>query len=101
NPDPSRQRNGSGGVLVPPRSNARTHKSDQAAEAAIECWTQGLYELSQDRFFAQAVGVDTSDLSEIRDELIATERRRNLRDRVAEHIRASGLATDKPSTFAD
>jgi hypothetical protein len=33
--------------------------------------------------------------------LIATERRRNLRDKVAEHIRASGLATDKPSTFAD
>ena len=100
-PEHSRKHNGSGGTLDVPRSNVRTHKSEQAAEAAIECWTQGLYELSQDRFFAQAVGVDNSDLSEIRDELIATERRRNLRDKVAEHIRASGLATDKPSTFAD
>ena len=101
NPDHSRKRGGSGGTVDVPRSNARMHKSDQAAEAAIECWTQGLYELSQDRFFAQAVGVDSSALSEIRDELIATERRRNLRDKVAEHIRASSLATDKPSTFAD
>jgi hypothetical protein len=97
NPDHVHRR----GDPVGTRSNARMHKSDQAAEAAIECWTQGLYELSQDRFFAQAVGVDSSALSEIRDELIATERRRNLRDKVAEHIRASSLATDKPSTFAD
>jgi hypothetical protein len=100
NPD-HRKRGGPVGTEDAARSNARMHKSDQAAEAAIECWTQGLYELSQDRFFAQAVGVDSSALSEIRDELIATERRRNLRDKVAEHIRASSLATDKPSTFAD
>jgi len=84
-----------------PRSNGRTHKSDQAAEAAIECWTQGLYELSQDRFFAQAVGIDNSALSEIRDELFAAERHCNLREKIAEHIRAVSLATDKPSTFAD
>ena len=101
NPDNVRTRGGPVGTDDRPRSNARMHKADQAAEAAIECWTQGLYELSQDRFFAQAVGVDSSALSEIRDELIATERRRNLRDKVAEHIRASSLATDKPSTFAD
>jgi hypothetical protein len=84
-----------------PRSNGRTHRSDRAAEAAVECWTQGLYELSQDRFFAQAVGVDNSALAEIRDELIAAERRRNLREKIAELIRAVILATDKPSTFAD
>jgi hypothetical protein len=101
NPDHVRKRGGLVGTEDASRSNARMHKSDQAAEAAIECWTQGLYELSRDRFFAQAVGVDSSALSEIRDELIATERRRNLRDKVAEHIRASTLATDKPSTFAD
>jgi hypothetical protein len=101
NADHVRKRGGPVGTDHGPRSNARMHKSDQAAEAAIECWTQGLYELSQDRFFPQAVGVDSSALSEIRDELIATERRRNLRDNVAEHIRASSLATDKPSTFAD
>ena len=83
------------------RSNGRTHKSEQAAEAAIECWTQGLYELSHDRFFAQAVGIDNSALAEIRDELVAAERRRNLREKIAEHIRAVTVATDKPSTFAD
>jgi hypothetical protein len=101
NSDHVRKRNGSGAAQDAPRSNVRTHKSEQAAEAAIECWTQGLYELSQDRFFAQAVGVDSSALSEIRDELIAAERRGNLRERIAEHIRAFSLATDKPSTFAD
>ena len=84
-----------------PRSNGRTHKSEQAAEAALECWTQGLYDLSQDRSFAQAVGIDNSALSEIRDELFAAERRYHLRERIAEHVRAVSLATDKPSTFAE
>ena len=101
NPDRLRKPDGSGGRGDAPRSNGRTHKSEQAAEAAIECWTQGLYELSQDRFFAQAVGIDSSALSEIRDELVAAERRRNLRENIAEHIRAVSLATDKPSTFAE
>jgi hypothetical protein len=101
NPDQLRKRDVSARGQDAPRANGRTHKSEQAAEAAIECWTQGLYELSQDRFFALSVGVDSSALSEIRDELIAAERRRNLREKIAEHIRASNLTTDKPSTFAD
>jgi hypothetical protein len=33
--------------------------------------------------------------------LVAAERRRNLREKIAEHIRAVIAATDKPSTFAD
>jgi len=100
-PNQLRKHNGSGRGQDTPRSDGRTHKSEQAAEAAIECWTQGLYELSQNRFFAQAVGIESSALSEIRDELIAAERRCSLREKVAEHIRAASLATDKPSTFAD
>jgi hypothetical protein len=101
NPGQSRKRAGTAPAQDPPRSNGRTHKSDQAAEAAIECWTQGLYELSQDRFFAQAVGIDNSAISEIRDELIAAERRHNLRERIAELIRTVSLATDRSSAFAD
>ena len=101
NPDRPQKPDGSNRRQDASRSNGRTHKSEQAAEAAIECWTQGLYELSQDRFFAQAVGVDNPALSEIRDELVAAERRRNLREKIAEHIRAVTVATDKPSTFAD
>jgi hypothetical protein len=100
-PDRLRKPNRFGGRQDVPRSNGRTHKSEQAAEAAIECWTQRLYDLSQDRFFAQAIGIDSSALSEIRDELVAAERRRNLRENIAEHIRAVTVATDKPSTFAE
>jgi hypothetical protein len=101
NPDRFRKPDGSGPRQDASRSNGRAHKSEQAAEAAIECWTQVLYELSQDRSFAQAVGVDNSALSEIRDELVAAERRRNIREKIAQHIRAVAVPTDKPSTFAE
>ena len=101
NPDRLHKPNDSSGQHDAARSNGRTHKSEQAAEAVIECWTQHLYELSQDRFFAQAVGIDSSALSEIRHELVAAERRHSVRETIAEHIRAISTPTDKPSTFAE
>jgi hypothetical protein len=78
-----------------------TPKNAQAAATALETWASHLYELADDQLFAERIGVESSAVLELSQELIASAHRNRIEAKIAADIEKVSHATDGKELFAD
>jgi hypothetical protein len=100
---PNPPQDGMSGPIGPMSASLGNHpsKNVRAAATAVETWVSHLYELAEDRFFAERIGVDPSAVLELSQELIASAHRNRIDARIASEIERVAHATDGRELFAD